>query len=275
MDKKAKNILFKTYWGSDGWLSEKKTEPQDFLYAKSQGLMFDPVSFTHNECLGETLGLAKCIPPLKAAHAFVSSLSTRRLELRSGVASYHLACRMSHHEYTPVISGRRFCPDGTLHSKSHTCLVCRDVMPGVTIGSEQYLDVDLNVLNFERIKWGGVRHGQLIYTWFDLRELECTDISDPTEEDIAILKAIFAIIESSQPNDYAGALEKRLASVVKSSKGQRQVIIDILAHLGVLAPTSFERPNHGKSDWSDAAAYWRGEDKYDSEAARKHFGDWL
>lgn len=275
MDKKAKNILFKTYWGSSGWLSEQKTDPDDFAYARSRGLMFDPVSLSHDECLEQMLAMAKRIPPAKAAQAFLSSLSTKRRDWRSGVASYHLARQMVAHPYTPVVCGQSYRPDGSIESTSHTCSVCRDVVPGLTIGAERYVNTDLNVLNFERIKWGGVRHGQLIYTWFDLQELARADIPDPTDEDIAILQQILTTIELSPPGDHAGALEKRLAAAVKSSKDERRTIIDILAHLGVLRPASFERPMHGKSDWSAAAAAWRGEDQYHRDAVRRHFGEWL
>ncbi|MFG0418458.1 hypothetical protein [Pseudomonas sp. zjy_8] len=275
MDKQAKNILFKTYWGSNGWLPAPKTDPQDFAYAKAQGLMFEPASIGHDQCLDEVLDMIMRIPPAKAARAFVASLSRRRLDWRSGVASYHLACQMVPHQYTPTVCGHSYLPDGTLTTTSYTCAVCRDVVPGLTVGEDQYTDVDLNVLNFERIKWGGVRHGQLIYTWFDLQELLRDDIPNPTEEDLAILRAILGIIDLSKPGDHAGSLEKRLADVVKSSKNERRVIIDVLAHLGVLKPASFERPIHSRSDWSEAAACWRGEDKFDHEAVCKHFGRWL
>lgn len=179
------------------------------------------------------------------------------------------------HHYTPAVCGHNYLPDGTVTTTSYTCAVCRDVVPGLTVGDGQYTDVNLNVLNFERIKWGGVRHGKLIYTWFDLQELLRADIPNPMGEDVAILQAILRAIDLSQPGDHAGTLEKRLAGVVKSSKNERRVIIDVLAHLDVLKPASFERSIHSRSDWSEAAACWRGEDKFDHEAVRKHFGEWL
>ena len=46
MDKKAKSILFKTYWTSQGWKHEFETDPTDFDYAKSKGLMFDTISMS-------------------------------------------------------------------------------------------------------------------------------------------------------------------------------------------------------------------------------------
>lgn len=87
MDKKARNILFKTYWDSSGWLSEHKTDPEDFVYARSQGVMFDPVNVTHDDCLQTILAIAKRMPPTKASHAFLSSLSTK--DSTGGQASPH------------------------------------------------------------------------------------------------------------------------------------------------------------------------------------------
>lgn len=47
MDKKAKKILFSTYWSSNGWKmeNERYTSPEDFAYAKEKGLMFEPINY--------------------------------------------------------------------------------------------------------------------------------------------------------------------------------------------------------------------------------------
>ena len=52
MDKRAKKILFSTYW-KDGWVNDddRYTLPEDLEYAKSKGLMFDPFSIHHDECI--------------------------------------------------------------------------------------------------------------------------------------------------------------------------------------------------------------------------------
>jgi hypothetical protein len=142
------------------------------------------------------------------------------------------------------------------------------------IGNEQYIKADLNVLNFERIKWGGVRHGDLLYTLFDLQQLQHATISAPTAEDIVIFKAILKVIDASQPDDYPSALEKNLAKVIKSTKAERQILIEILACIEILKPGSYDRPVKGKNDWT-FVEYWRGEDKYNKEAAQKYFGQYI
>ena len=103
------------------------------------------------------------------------------------------------------------------------------------IGSEKYINSDLNVLNFECIKWGGVRHG-----------------------------------------DFPSVLRDKLKDIpnLKSNKGERSVILEILACIGVLNPGSYDRATSGKHDWT-FVEYWRGEDGYDIKAVDKYFGKYL
>lgn len=273
MDKKAKNILFKTYW-KNGWIDGDKrtTSMNDFEYAKAHGLMFDPLSISHDECLATIFTTLAFITPEKVSKAFLSSLSTRRLDWRSGLASYFIAKQLSPHAYDKAISGHGY-HDGKITHTSYTCGTCRDLKYGI-IGNEFYTDVDLNVLNFERIKWGGVRHGQLIYTLFDLQQFHLAQIPEPTSYDVQIFKEILKVIENAKPDDYPSALEKNLASVIKSTKEERKTLLEILACIEVLKPRSFDRPSKGKHDWV-FVTYWRGEDGYNKEAIEAYFGAYL
>lgn len=278
IDKKARNILFSTYWSGSGWIDRRAldtaaTDPADFAYAKAQGLMFDPVSFSHDECLADVLATRDKLPAAHAARAFVSSLSTRRLDWRSGLASHALAQALAPHPYTPVDSGRSYGPDGQVTHVSTTCRICRDARDGI-IGQDDYRDIDLNVMNFERLKWGGVRHGKLEYTWLDLRELSRLDVPEPTDEDVAILNALLRAAATSQAGDRASTLEPRLKPLLASSKNERRMLIEALACIGVLRPLAHDRPGHGKSDWQYAFS-WRGEDGICTDTARHWFGPWL
>ena len=272
MDKKAKDILFKTYWGAQGWKSNAVTAPADFAYAKSKGLMFDRVNLDHDQCVNDLLALRERIPLEKAARGFLSSLSSRRLDWRSGLASLHAALDMEDHRYDPEVSGHSYGPDGRIIHTAYSCRYCRSFSGSSVPGDKVFeKDINLNVLNFERIKWGGVRHGDLIYAWFDLQQLEKEDVPEPGPEDPAIFEAILATIATSAPNDTPGTLEKRLTPVLKSSKSERQVLIEILAYVGVLE-ARVERPWRG--DWNHAGA-WRGEDRYDGDAVKHLLGNWL
>lgn len=273
MDKKAKKILFSTYW-KNGWIDSKDRvlNADDFEYAKSKGLMFEPISISHDECIASIVDLVATISKAQIAKGFLSSLTSRRLDLRSSLSSYSMAKRIPVHQHTPVISGTSY-NEGIATSHSYTCSICRDAQYGVG-GAEAYVNADLNVLNFERIKWGGVRHGNILYMLFDLKQFNNTDIPEPTAEDIFCFKEILKTIESSAPEDYPSTLEKRLATVIKSSKTERQMLIEILASIGVLKPSHYDRPRRGKNDWV-FAEYWRGEDKYNRAAIDDYFGKYL
>jgi hypothetical protein len=274
MDKKAKNILFKTYWSSSGWKDDKSSIPSDFAYAKEKGLMFEPLSISHDDCIKKIIEIVNAITREQVSKAFLSSLSTRRLDWRSGIGSYSIAKRFTPHKYTPVESGRSY-KDGKVVHTSYTCKVCKYLNYEV-IGHERYINEDLNVLNFERIKWGGVRHGDLIYTLFDLEQFAKEQIPEPTETDIEILKSILSAIASCNPGDYPSSLRDKLNDVpnLKSNKDERSIIIEILACIEVLKPMSYDRKTASKHDWT-YAEFWRGEDGYNTEIVEKYFGKYL
>lgn len=274
MDQKAKNILFKTYWSGTGWKNEYITTPEDFEYARDKGLMFDALTISHDDCVKQIIEMAKAISKEQVVRAFLSSLSTHRLDWRSGIASYYIAQLFTPHEYTPVASGYSY-KDNKITAVSYTCEVCKNIKYGV-IGSEKYVNVDLNVMNFERIKWGGVRHGNLIYTLFDLKQFQKEQITEPNQTDIQIFKSILDVIRSCDAGDFPGKLRDKLKDIpdLKSNHNERSVLVEILACIGILNPKSYNRPERGKHDWT-YATFWRGEDGYDTEVVETYFGKYL
>lgn len=276
MDKRAKNILFQTYWKNGCWVDDKAqtTNQEDFLYAKEKEVMFDPLTISHDDCVARIIELIPQITQDEVIRTFLSSLSTRRLELRSGIASWFIAQQFTPHTYTPVVSGHSY-ENGAIVSTSYTCGVCKNLMYGI-IGDEYYQNADLNVLNFERIKWGGVRHGDLLYTLFDLERFKKEDIQEPTNEDISIFCNILKAIDDSDTGDYSSKLRERLKTVpgLKSNKSELDNLMEILACIGVLKPSSYERPTRSKHDWV-YMEYWRGEDKYDRKTVKRFFGKYL
>lgn len=137
MDKKAKNILFQTYWSGKGWKEKPAAAPDDFIYAKEKGLMFDPVTISHDQCIDQIIELVNSISSELVVKAFLSSLSARRLDWRSGIASYYIAKLIIPHSYTPAASGC-FYENGSVVSVSYTCGVCKNLKYGV-IGRENYI----------------------------------------------------------------------------------------------------------------------------------------
>lgn len=261
-DKKAIQILSKTFWSSNGWKSKYETPPDDFSYAKMAGYMFDPVKLSHDEIVGWLFQEFEQVQPDKIADAFLASLTTRRLELRSALGSYAVA--------------RNF-PDHTFTGNYFSCSICGIYGPE---RSEQ----DVSVLNFERYKWGGVRHLDPIYIALDLKLFTATEKIISTEEDLAILTRIIKIVRELPAEARVRDLEKALAKVIKSNKEEREILIQILAYCGILQPKdqigffdSFvnadERvlPPVSKIDWTYPACWWRGKDGVNGNSMKHYF----
>jgi hypothetical protein len=249
LDARAKKILFDTYWTSKGWINDherKVPSAADRAHAKQHGMWFEPLAMGHDALLKQTKQLAKRIAWADVTAAFLASLSTRRLDLRSGVVSYADAIHSDAHKF-----------DGTNPQLCATCWLPKDL-------SRE----DCNVLNFERHKWGGIRIGRTLYTYVDLvclaRELPVT----PTAEDRAMFQAILARVGSAPAKTTPTQLSKRLDGVFPSNKNERDVVIEILAAVGILRA---RKERNSENEWNFAAD-WRGADGYDKKAVRDCFG---
>jgi hypothetical protein len=136
-------------------------------------------------------------------------------------------------------------------------------------------------LSFERFKWGGVRRTDPLYCAFDLGQFESADRLVPTEEDYLILAKIIQVASRLAPNARVNSLEKGIAKLVRSNASERRMLIECLAHCGVLRPSgrsgflqtftsdehrNRDRPHDHKNDWSYPAIWWRGEDGINREA---------
>ena len=264
MDKKALKILFSTYWSSSGWKadSERLTPPDDLRYAKRAGVMFDPIRLSHGDIVRRAIEARSRIEPHAVAAAFLASLTTRRLELRSALGSYAVLLHFPPHEH---------------HDRRKRCPVCGEY-------NTPDEDVDLNVLNFERFKWGGVRHDQPIYATFDLERFASLDPPSPTGADVAIFRRILREIESVPPETTAPQLEKSFVGILPSNKAEREILVNILGYSGVLAVPDHAGFSNGfvRSDERQLppqrfvemgypACWWRGRFGIDEAALRSWF----
>jgi hypothetical protein len=262
-DKRAVKILFATYWSSAGWKKDRTISPEDFAYAKAKGVMFDARTTRHDDMVQSTRAMAEKVGHATVSQAFLASLSSRELSLRSALGSFAATRWLPHHSYG---EGRfRYC-----------CQVCGD--------SSQYEQEDLNVLNFERLKWGGVRHLRPYYAGFDLAEFWKLPVGEPTTTDCDILKRVLDVSASQSADARANDLEKAIAGLFPSSKDERRNVLQILGYCGILQPsdhpTFFQsyahmdgraQPTEHKNDWSFPLLWWRGRDGVNTAAVRFYF----
>jgi hypothetical protein len=242
LDKKAKKILLNTFWASGGWKDRPDAfAGENFNYAKSKGLMFDPITITHDEIVKRVHELHHVITKERVAAAFLHSLSTKKVHLRSALSSWALTSGLPLHTYGQRSSVR------TNYSSCGDCNFHR------LMSDREYVNNDLNVLNFERVKWGGIRLNKLLYCWLDMLE----------------------VIQDCADNESARMLEKRWKEVIPSSKGERDVMMEIWGYAGLLVPRETPRKHRGVGHDFNAVAEWQGDDGYSQEALKFYFGAFL
>jgi len=244
MDKKAKDILFKTFW-KNGWIDARdiRITDEDFDYAKSKGLMFDPIEFTANEFKDVCEKLMANISVKSLSAAFLAGFSKNNAFLRSALASYVNL-------------------KDALAVKKNTKLFRK-------ISKKE----DLNILNFERLKWGGVRHRDVLYNYLDLKLFLSEEVATPDDKDVILFKNILNTIQSAQKKDTARNLSDNLKNVWPVSKEERDGLLEVLGCCGILETLDFERPEPARHDW-DFVTFWRGEDKFNKQKIAEYFGEY-
>ncbi len=250
MDQKAKDILFKTFWSTSGWTENRDIELEKFEYAKSKGLMFDPIEISHDKIISSILDNFKETKKKEIVNGFISSLSSRNLKYRSFLSSFAIGRVIQHHNYST--------------SNGRSCEVC-----GLYESSLE--KIDLNVLNFEKLKWGGVRLMRLEYIYFDLLQIRKIEFPEPTVEDRTILENLQDLILNSELEERPRQIEKKMRKLIKSNAYEREVILNIFGVCGILETENQKgffknyipqekreiRPVN-KTDWSYPVDWWQG-----------------
>lgn len=263
LDARALKILFKTFWTSAGWRDTPDTPPGDLAYAIAAGTMFAARNLSHDELVADLARVCRLLTPRDVGAAFVASLGSRRLDLRSALGTYAIWRHLPAHLKTPASAALcDQCPCRDYHHQHHHAL---------------------SGLNFERHKWGGVRHLDPVYAWVDLTALDAAARPTPTADDYAILRATLHAACDAQLGARPGVLEKALAPIVKSNLAERQVLIQLLAYAGILDCTPHPSFLHGfvpahlqacpGNEWGFPAGWWRGTGAVNLDAVAYFFGE--
>lgn len=277
--KDGKSILMDAYWaGKSGW-KQGEVSPEDFLAARDAGFMFDyPPYQTHEESLKRIKTVVDSVDPADAANAFLFSLSTRKLEYRSALGSFYYAKAIPDHELLKSHNEK-------LAAIGNHCYFC-DWQAWDQTPSDRERRNGLNVLNFERYKWGGVRHTKFNYALFDLEQFLLLPSVTPTEEDIDIFCKILDCVKTLSARDKVGTLRDRISKekIFRTNKDEISILLDELGICGILASKQYpcfeERfvdvyardPVEYKNDFSYPVNRWRAEDGINEERLRTVFG---
>ena len=264
MDKRALRILLDAFWSPAGWKTEASRGPSidDFDYAKSQGMMFDPVMLDHKQAQIELRKAIQQLDRRRVADAFLASLSTRRLDWRSAFGSYVVFQHMPPHAESDA-GGR--------------CGVC-----GIYLSQDEE---NLNVLNFERFKWGGIRHDQVAYAALDLRLFLQEPAAQPVAEDVNILRDLIDAIRAVPVETTSAGLQTHFPKSLKSNKAERDILVGLLGFCGILGThdhpgysdtfvPSCERrlPDRRFVDMSYPACWWGASNGVNETKLKEYFG---
>lgn len=268
MDKGLK-LLMATYWNGGMW-KHKAPTAEDYEQAIEEGYMFGqtPVR-THDETLRDLRDVLEKISPEDVTNAFLYSLSTRRLQYRSALGSYYYALAIPDHS----------------HNEPGTCYLC-NWFPINPVDSPEKEFGGYNVFNFERYKWGGVRHTHPEYALFDLEQFLLLPKVTPTEEDWNLLKSILHAMEELPPSKKVGAYRELITKkkLLKSNKDEVQVLLNILGICGILsseeAPGYCDRfvdvwhrsPKEHTNDYEYPVNWWYVSDGVNNDRFQKVFG---
>ena len=270
VDPRALKILINTFWTGKGWREKRLFIKEDVRYAKQAGVMFEYIQLSHAESVRRAREAVRQIKRQAVADAFVVSLASRQLELRSALGSFAVHQHLPEHPFEIR----------TDYSHTRDCAVCGD------LNFEN--DLDLNVLNFERFKWGGVRHDQPAYAGFDLQLFQRLPRVTPTSEDIALFKQLLAAMEAVPAKTNNVKLEKYLAKTIKSNKSERDTVVGILGYCGILATsehpgfihsfvpeTERHLPQKHNVEMAYPACWWQISEGINKEAVHYWFGHLL
>lgn len=264
-DARAVRTLFETYWSPAGWRPDSERHPsaEAFDHAKRCGVMFDPVRVDHDDLISRLLKARDALSPRVVADAFLASLTTRQLELRAALATYSVFRHLPAHRANFV---------------GKACSVC-----GLHESDEQ--TEDLNVLNFERLKWGGVRHDQPLFATFALERFLAEGAPRPTLEDTDLLRLVLETVRGVPSSTTSAQVQRFFPKSFRSNKAERDVVVAILGFTGILAvpthpsyrlrfvtPQERSLPDRRFVDMGYPACWWSAVDGLDSKAASDYFG---
>ncbi|MDR7091913.1 hypothetical protein [Cellvibrio fibrivorans] len=265
-EKRALKILFDKYWSpAKGWQRNSVPE-EDFEFAKTMGVMFDDISLNHDEIIQRAIAQCNSIAKTQVVDAFLSSLSTRRLDLRSALGSFACGYKLPLHKF--------ITQEGSV-----TCSICSEVSAANLI--------DLNVLNFERHKFGGVRHLQPSYIYLDLSLFSKVILPKSTDFDVKIIENILDSLAGLTEGKLSDA-EKAIKNSIKGNKNERAQIITTMGYCGILNVPDYESlyksytpcsereySAYSKSDWPFPADLWLPKYGLNQDAIQFWFGEYL
>lgn len=265
MDEKALDILLNDFKCYNGYF--KTSTPENFEYAKSKGLMFDNFNMTHNQGIDWLFEVKAKITKSKSINSFLASLSTGRLDFRSGLPAYAVSRFFPQHSFVP-------------EGQDVFCKVC---------GEYCYEEKNLNILNQFRLRTGGLVQIGIgaLYLAFYLEQFNLIPEVNPTIFDYEIFWNIIDVIENAEKDERPEDIVKKLTKLklIAGDKYEISQILETLSLCGIMETSEhkgyFEghidgltREQREKGDnWGYPLRWWNGKEGINHQALGFWFGE--
>jgi hypothetical protein len=217
--------LAETFWSPVGWRSPPKWPEQDAMdRAVRAGIMFTGVRrLDHDGWVRAAIAAAAAVSAQEAADAFLASLTTRRLDLRSALGSLAVARHLPGHPFS-IPQDQVY--DGYAPVGPRDCAVCG-------FRSHEAGEQDLNIFSFERFKWGGVRRDSIPYIAFDLEQFARAPRPRPGDADIVLARQLIGYLSGLPAATTASQVVAGM-TFIKGNKAEREAVLDIMGVTGIL-----------------------------------------
>lgn len=189
------------------------------------------------------------LPPLPTPSSLAGG--SRQVHLRPPLGSYFTVAGVSPHPFAGHPS----------------CAAC---------GQFLEWERDFSSVNFARLKWGALPRLFAVDHAFVLERFAVEPTPVPEDSDWRILDRLLSTADSLSADAKARDLERAWQPIIRSSRAERDLLIEILVAAGVLAASRHSETDLRaiplKSNWSDGAALWRGDDGVVRPQAEVLFG---
>ncbi len=246
-------------------------------------------NITHDELINGVFHEYKKANKNKYSALFLSSLSSKKLNWRSGLSTFAIMQSFPKHSFTVR---ENFGVNKSLFdkmSKEDQKFVVRTT-PCKYCSSYKNIEVDIELIEEFFLEVGGLVGFDIQDYYYYLLETNKLDEVKPMEEDFIIFSEILTILLEADEKD---TVKKTVLSKIgkikgfKSNKEQRQALLETLGYCSILETdehkgflkkytnfASAPKKAHS-SDWNYPVDFWLGKDGINKEAFKFWFGDYL
>ncbi|EIK3125427.1 hypothetical protein MLS41_10605 [Escherichia coli] len=241
------------------------TEEREFLTKENFGFGF--ASIIHDEALENSFIYFRSSNKKNVTDSFLMSLSSVRLDYRSGLSAFAIMQTMPMHEFEP--------------NQASFCKICS--------ASQEKNYFDLTALNRQRFFSGGLAVYKTPYEIsFFLEQHSRLEYVQPGEKDFIIFNEILRVLIEAEQGEKLTSIVKKIRGIdkFKITADQCRCLLETLGFCGIMETkehkgylTYFTNPGLApskshSSNWAYPVDFWTGGDGINREALKFWFGEY-